>query len=314
MRKRQRDVDSPRMSGQPESPRVKRIRRASETGKAMAGTLEVLPRESPVNSPVSSPGTILPGKGASSRKITFEDVYQDGKAEQKHAILTHPAVPPGTWFILKCECDDHIVHFGPPKSALHGACKHMNTNYHQLTRSHKDAIEHLGWEVVGCNSEKVATNNTVFEQALRQGYVPVNTRHTSTRKWLDAGIAHAKSPVEPDQAKSTPTKGAKASIKDAPITQAKGGELYYAWWPGDEKYYLCMIMPWDNSQDFGLKELGQGIHGLGLLDKKQTRVPKCYNIDCDLDPPQIVGWSEGYENGGPKETKRVFPALFFHTP
>ena len=260
---------------------------------------------------------MLPGKGAASRKITFEEVYQDGKAKQKHSIITHSSVPPGTWFILKCECDDHVVHFGPPKSALIGAAKHLNTDYHQLTRSHKDAIEHLGWEVLGCDQEKATANNAAFEQALRQGYIPVNTRHHNARKWFDgAGKAdYAKSPVESELARAGKVALANASsTKNTPITRAKGGELYYAWWPGDEKYYLCMIMPWDNSQDFGLKELQQGIHGLGLLDKKQTHVPGCYNIDCDLEPPQIVGWSEGYEDGGPRESKRVFPALFFHTP
>lgn len=289
----------------------------------MAETLGTQPVEPAASSPRNPTplGTVLPGRGAESRKLTFEEVYQDGNAEHKHAIITHSCVPPGTWFILKCECDDHVVHFGPPKSALIGASKHLDTGYHKLTRSRKDAIEHLGWEVLGCDHEKATTNNAAFEQALRQGYIPVNTRHNSNRKWFGgAGTSYAKAPVESDPAKSTPVKAGKVEpanaspTKNAPVIRPKGGELYYAWWQDDEKYYLCMIMPWDNSQDFGLNELRQGIHGLGLLDKKQTRVPKCYNIDCDLEPPRIVGWSEGYEDGGPKESKRVYPALFFHTP
>ena len=267
--------------------------------------------------PSKTPATPSSGKQSTSltrarRTITFDEVYQGGNAQYKHAIITHPTVAPGTWYIVKCECEDHAVHFGGPRSVLQGAAKHLDTAVHQIPRSHKAAIEYLGWEVLGCDLEKATANNAVFEEALRNGYVPLNTRN-------GRGCAGGAPTVVPARLRSTFS--ATASVEptpttDARVTRAKGGELYYAWWKSDQKYYLCMIIPWDNSESFGLTEFRKGIHGLGLLNKHQAcvRVPKCYKVDYDADPPMIAGWSEGYEDGGKLESKRTFPTLFFHPP
>ena len=240
----------------------------------------------------------------------FDEIYQGGKAKHKHAILTQNPVPAGKYYMLKCECDDHTVHFGGYKSALQGAAKHLDIPFHQLPRSYQAALDHLGYEVLGCDPAKQAANNEVFEKALREGYIPHNTR-TTRKSFGNYGTPQTKAAppaVEPQRAStSTPSSTTR-------ITRPRGGEFYYAWWKDDKKFYLCMIIPWDNNRDFGLTEIRKGVHGLGLFDTKLTKVPRCYNIDCDSDPPKIVGWAEGYEDGGSLENSRVFPTLFFHPP
>lgn len=174
-----------------------------------------------------------------------------------------------------------------------------------MERSYKAAIDTLGWEVLGCDVEKAAVNNTAMENALREGYVPLSTLTGAGRKSHRTLVNTSEMNV--------PESGP-PEVKKDPITHAVGGELYYAWWPHDRKYYLGMIIPWDNSRDFGLPELGKGIGGLGLLNKKRTRVPKCYSVDYKSDPPRIINWNDGYEDGGAKVSRRHFPTLFFHPP
>lgn len=240
-----------------------------------------------------------------TRTVNFEDVYQGGKAFHKHAIVTLTPYYPGRWYIVKCECDNHTVHFGGANSALQGAAKHLNGRYHGMERSYKAAIDFLGWEVQGCDFEKAALNNAAMDEALKQGYVPLSTLTGAGRK---SNGSHF-STLERNVSESIPP-----PVSNVSIAHAVGGELYYAWWPHDGKYYLSMIIPWENSRDFGLQELGRGIGGLGLLNKKRTRVPKCYSVDYKSDPPRITNWNTGYEDDGTKVSKRHFPTLFFHPP
>ena len=240
-----------------------------------------------------------------TRTISFEDVYQGGKAFYKHAIVSLTPFYPGRWYIVKCECDHHTVHFGGPNSALQGAAKHLNGKYHGMERSYKAAVDTLGWEVLGCDVEKAALNNAVMEEALKDGYIPLSTLTGAGRK-SDGVVFNAFERNAP--------KSIAPPVKNNPITHAVGGELYYAWWPHDGKYYLSMIIPWDNSQDFGLPELTRGIGGLGLLNKKKTYVPKCYAVDYKSDPPRITNWTDGYGDGGTKVSRRFYPTLFFHPP
>ncbi|MBE3043586.1 hypothetical protein IMZ48_13650, partial [Candidatus Bathyarchaeota archaeon] len=274
--------------GETKSPAIKKARRAPESGGAESPAIKKAKhaprstRTSPGGPPSDSGRTPVPSDG---RTITFDEIYQGGKAKHKHAILTQNPVPAGKYYMLKCECDDHTVHFGGYKSALQGAAKHLDIPFHQLPRSYQAALDHLGYEVLGCDPAKQAANNEVFEKALREGYIPHNTR-TTRKSFGNYGTPQTKAAppaVEPTTSSTTR------------ITRPRGGELYYAWWKDDNKFYLCMIIPWDNDRDFGLTEIRKGLHGLGLFGVKLTKVPKCYNINCDLDPPKIVGWAEGYE-------------------
>jgi hypothetical protein len=278
-RKRAFEVDSP-TSKDPETP-------APRKNIRLTGEFESEPRSE-----------------REERTITYDEVYQGGKARHKHAMFQSPLGEPGKWYIVKCEAEDHTVHFGGPERALHGAAKHLSGKYHQLSRSHRNAIELLGWEVLGCDAEKAEANNLAMEKALSHGYVPVNMKFplTATGATPRRSIGGAASPRE------------RGSPPGPGITRPKDGHLYYAWWPRDSKYYLCMVLPWGDTDSYGLPELYRGIAGLGLLDEKDVDLPECYKYDDDSEPSVIVGWSEGYEDGGPLEAQRLFPVLFFHPP
>ena len=94
----------------------------------------------------------------------------------------------------------------------------------------------------------------------------------------------------------------------------EAGKLYYLRWPNDGMLYLCLIVPWhrDNARRLGIPVLHHGIKSLGLLDRRQVTLPECYIID--RRKGTITGWAEGYENGGPRESEREFPGLFFDKP
>jgi len=229
------------------------------------------------------------------RSIRFDEVYQNGQADYKHAIFKYPPSGPGAkWYIVKCEVDDHIVHFGSANSALHGAAKHLSGAYHKMSKTHEGAMKQLAWEVLGCTQELADKNNAVLERAMANGYVPKNTIH---KKYTPAsGLP----PVDPASPKKPEAKRSDGILPGVPITRPEIGGLYYAHWPDDGKFYLVQVLGWDKAS----------LRGLGLLADNMR--PLCYVIDSKNQ--SIRGWAEGYEDDGPMEEDREFPVLFFQRP
>ncbi|RTE67960.1 hypothetical protein BHE90_017663, partial [Fusarium euwallaceae] len=94
-----------------------------------------------------------------TRSVSFDQIFQDGKAAVKRVIIQFPDVEEGSWYILRCY--EHEVEFaGPPFS---GARAHLRSEKHGRLTSPRNAliIDHFGVEVLNCNAELAEKNNRV---------------------------------------------------------------------------------------------------------------------------------------------------------
>ncbi|GAP93298.1 hypothetical protein SAMD00023353_5700100 [Rosellinia necatrix] len=244
-----------------------------------------------------------------SRTITFEEVYQDGRAEHKDTIIEYPCGS-RQWYILKCE--EHRIRFN--QRPLQGAAKHLSGKGHgHLGKSQAIAIKKLGFRVVNCNEELMEVNNKAVRDAFANGYKPERMRlkqmhliSKPARK--DKNLARKTLPA----AKSTlssPGQWHKESREQPEkiITNPKAFHIYCCLWELD-KVYPVLILGWNDLKPGGLTTLAS----TGLLNKN-SQPPNCYlyrGPGNGMDAA-IVGWAPGFEDGGPKVNQRKFPAMFF---
>lgn len=112
----------------------------------------------------SSPAQLL---YQTQRSITFEALYQNGDAADKHMIVQHPAT--SQWVILCC---DHFKIFGI--NPIRGAVAHLRGGNHSPLKTGADALRHLSIHVEKCNSDKADQNNKIFLKTLGHGNKPFN--------------------------------------------------------------------------------------------------------------------------------------------
>lgn len=244
------------------------------------------------------------------RSITFQEVYQDGKAQYKHKIFSWPK-DSDNWYIVRC--DEHQVHFnnGNP---IHGAAKHVHSPQHgHLEKRHDLAMEICGHLVVGCNAELADLNNREFERALKEDKYQVFNMNLLTkegRRRLTDGPAHKADAVGSPQSTNTPIKKVVKSPTKAGsiITKPEECKFYLGFWAPTKKWYMLIVLP--IRPDGSLREVG-------LREKLQqtdlmSNVPKCYRSD--RISLRIIGWQPAYSDGGAKADKREYPVMFFDSP
>ncbi|KAM6511944.1 hypothetical protein FALCPG4_016931 [Fusarium falciforme] len=92
------------------------------------------------------------------RRVTFDEVFQDGNAAVKHFIVQVPSSD-GLWYIL--HCDEHQKAFQHP--ALRGAAAHLKGRKHGFPwyPTSLEVVKHFGVEVVDCDAELAEKNNSV---------------------------------------------------------------------------------------------------------------------------------------------------------
>lgn len=245
------------------------------------------------------------------RTISFEEVYQGGKAQFKHQIFEYKAGS-GNWYIVKC--DEHGVHFkfGNP---VHGAAKHVHSPQHDMQpKTHDLAIEICGYLVTECDAERAKLNNDEYQRAVAEdGYEPYN-RNLLTKEGRQRTDNHKKQPktereggeIHVNGDGATPRQYKPRDSKPAPgLTVPKDCHFYQGLWQSNKKWYSLVVLPIrpDGSlREVGLKERFQE------LPLMQT-VPKCYRVD--RVSLQIKGWQPAYEDGEAKAKKREYPVMFF---
>ncbi|KAI0836440.1 hypothetical protein F5Y06DRAFT_298493 [Hypoxylon sp. FL0890] len=267
------------------------------------------------------------------RTVTFDEVYQGGKAKHKDTIVEWP-VGSRKWYILKCE--KHGLRF--TRNAVQGAAKHLNGLNHGFPdRNREVAVRTLGYLVVDCNESLAKLNNSVAEEAYANGYKPSSSKSKNrTNKVLErqkkegrestkslpsyansvpgSGQGIASTPEKPGVGRGvelgTPSSHQKSLDSWNGITDPKTFHIYYGHWKGtghrkgSDQIYPVMILGWDRQNGSGLKDTD--LNDTGLL-KKNSQPPNCYIYDSN----RIVGWAPGYEDGGPKIRLRKFPVMFF---
>ncbi|KAI1204323.1 uncharacterized protein F4807DRAFT_337277 [Annulohypoxylon truncatum] len=310
-----------RKASTPEETHPKRLRVDTSVNQVRT------PAPTPANEPAHSP----------RRTITFDEVYQDGRAKHKDIIVEWPTGS-RQWYILKCE--QHGLRF--TRNSVQGAAKHLNGNGHGRTDRNRDyAVKTLGYLVTGCDENLAKLNNQVAEEAYANGYKPPLPRLkkqrdplTGSKKKQLGGRGLASRPSVPHAANQvpgpaqemsssaqkvaakerresgTPSARQKSSDSGDGITHPKDFHIYYGRWKDDglgkerDRIYPVMVLGWDSQNGSGLKD--SDLNATGLL-KKKAKPPNCYTYDSR----KITGWAPGYEDGGPKVRFRKFPVMFF---
>ncbi|KAK5625932.1 hypothetical protein RRF57_001648 [Xylaria bambusicola] len=281
-----------------------------------ANTMESL------QTPISADSTTN-SESAPLRTVTFDEVYQGGQAKHKDAIVEFPPAS-NQWYILKCE--EHALRFSN-RFPIAGAAKHLNGRLHgHLERNYALAIKMLGYRVVDCNKQLAKQNNDVVDDAFMNGYKPISLINPESKKSRPRKSKEgARSTTQqisdnPNCAREanaisqgvSPLKARKNAPKTSKeiITNPKPFHVYNCFWSPERCLYPVMILGWDDQTPGGLDF---NLAGTGLLDKRRSKVPRCY-VYKDIDSVTngaIIGWSQGFEDGGPKVKLRKFPVMFF---
>jgi hypothetical protein len=175
---------------------------------------------------------------------------------------------------------------------------HLTSNNHGQAGTRESVLQNLGYQVLGCDRQKMATNNDDFKKRLESGYIPVNS--------LQKYIKYAKTPkvIVPGGL------GRKAnSAKYKGVTDPVAGDLYSGYWGPSHKSYALMILGWDDQKVCGLQG---NLYNHGFFKPQKNGkvvVPKCYTLT--QNKKAIAGWAAGYEDGGPRVQQRQFPVLWF---
>lgn len=244
------------------------------------------------------------------KAIEFDQVYQNGQAEFKHKMVEHPEGS-GTWFILRC--DAHNFHFG--HKPIVSAIRHLSSKLHKgFAQGGSIAIRELGIRVMNCNAAKAQQNNVGFATALKNGYQvlrgtsPAGSRRYKPRPALRFQLEQSDGDSESDE--PPPPKPQRSKMSFMPscdeITNLVVGELYLGSWhprgaPDKPDWYALVVLP---TGDF--KKLG--ISGSISETRLSKYVPVCYKTN---DTRTIFTWADGFEDGGPRVTKRKFPVMYF---
>ncbi|KAI0417823.1 hypothetical protein F5X98DRAFT_134377 [Xylaria grammica] len=222
--------------------------------------------------------------------------------------------PPNSrqWYILKCE--EHDIRFG--QRPIAGAAKHLNGQPHgSIPRSHALAIKILGYRVIDCNERLAQLNNKVVSDAFADGYKPGvsdSVEYGLETPAVSQGKGTTSKPAAGRNSSSSPPrkwhKTGRKSSKEI-ITNPKAFHIYNCFWNPERRVYPAMILGWDDQKPGGLEK---NLAATGLLDEESTP-PGCYvyKYTDDSTNAAIIGWSSGFEDGGPRVEERRFPVMFF---
>ena len=233
--------------------------------------------------------------------IDFDEVYQDGNAEYKHAIIEHPKGS-GKWYILRC--DEHGLHFG--SRPLQGAMKHLHGKAHSnLPKDGTVAIRTLGIRVRNCDAQDAESNNTAFKNALADGYEPFRAGDLPTSgpdqlRQPETGEEPGRVPDETSHDPRTNTPRKREAFEG--ITHPVAGELYRVWYDPRNAYFAVLMLPTGSFSSVGM---GGSIADTALLDR---HIPTCYLSD--KQERRIDGWADNHKDGGHLVHQRKFPVMY----
>ncbi|KAK2075218.1 hypothetical protein P8C59_009364 [Phyllachora maydis] len=165
----------------------------------------------------------------------------------------------------------------------HGEAKFKHTIVeYPKNNGRTQAVQVLGYEVVGCTPEKVKLNNSAVQEALTNGYKPV---------------------------KSTGSNRAKLRAHRLSLKIAQPRQLYLGFWAdeNEKRNYAVMLLPW--TSDLSDAGLSGTLGSIGLL---KNHPPRCFKFD--KRKTRVLGWAPGFEDGGKYEAQRKFPVMYFDRP
>ncbi|KAK7570697.1 hypothetical protein V3481_019240 [Fusarium oxysporum f. sp. vasinfectum] len=229
--------------------------------------------------------------------IHFNAVYQNRRAAKKHTIIRIPEDPvrPVKFYILRCE--DHDIHFDD--SPLQAGLAHLSEKHQHQNPSFETIVEHFGYEVIGCDDEKLIQNNKAAKEAFERGErgardsIHVRTDSPSPER-PRKNTSHA---VKKSRSRRSRRK-TQNSIDPHDLVP---GDVYIIYWSASKQWYAGLYIPLQDPESIGIDE---SLEAMGLL----SDIPPCYEYDSSS---KSFSWAEGYEDGGPDASEQQFPFMFF---
>ncbi|KAI8416009.1 hypothetical protein FOFC_02317 [Fusarium oxysporum] len=229
--------------------------------------------------------------------IHFNAVYQNRRAAKKHTIIRIPEDPvrPAKFYILRCE--DHDIHFDD--IPLQAGLAHLSEKHHHQNPSFETVVEHFGYEVIGCDDEKLIQNNKAAKEAFERGErgardsIRVRTDSPSPER-PRKNTSHAVK-------KSRSRRSRRKTQNSSDPHDLVAGDVYIIYWSASKQWYAGLYIPLQDPESVGIDE---SLEAMGLL----SNIPPCYEYDSSS---KSFSWAEGYEDGGPDASEQHFLFMFF---
>ncbi|KAB5511599.1 hypothetical protein GE09DRAFT_1067655 [Coniochaeta sp. 2T2.1] len=189
------------------------------------------------------------------------------------------------------------MHFS--QNPIMGAAKHLAGALHGgLSKTHATAVNKLGIQLLNCDSSKAKKNNEILRQALEteaetsKDFLPRSTQKSGKKQTKHSRDAngHQPSPAEAGR----PLKAAPVQVVDPAI-----GEIYRAYWKSTDTWYAAVLLP---TGSFDAVSMSGNLADTGLI----KYIPNCYQSNRN----QIPGWTEAFQDGGPRVAERKFPVMY----
>ncbi|KAL9562519.1 hypothetical protein ACKAV7_013602 [Fusarium commune] len=225
--------------------------------------------------------------------IHFNAVYQNRRAAKKHTIIRVPEDPvrPAKFYILRCE--DHDIDFDD--NPLQAGLAHLSEEHQHKNPSFETVVQHFGYEVIGCDDEKLIQNNKVAKEAFQEGE---GGARDSIR------VTDSPSPKTLRKNTNNAVKKGRSSRKSRDSIDPRDlvpGDVYIIYWSTSKQWYCGINIPLQDPESVGIDE---SLEAMGLLNN----IPPCYEYDSSS---KSFSWAEGYEDGGEDASEQHFPFMFF---
>ncbi|KAF4439908.1 hypothetical protein FACUT_3870 [Fusarium acutatum] len=288
--------DSP--DADPDTPRRPRMR--MKRGGAVLtpdrnGVFESETRKKRKRGPSSAISHKRPRIQGNRNSIHFNAVYQNRRAAKKHTIIRVPKdedpVRPAKFYILRCEHHDIDFNDNP----LQAGSAHLSESHQHENPSFETVVQHFGYEVIGCDDEKLIQNNKTAKEAFENG-------ERGARDFIR--VTDSPSPkTRRKNASKAVKKGRSNRMSRNPINPRDlvPGDVYIIYWSASKQWYCGLYIPLQDPESVGIDE---SLEALGLLNN----IPPCYEYDSSS---KSFSWAEGYEDGGEDASEQQFPFMFF---
>lgn len=243
-------------------------------------------------SPAPDDGQTEIRRFASQPDIEFDELYQGGNARFKHQIVLYRS----EFYILRC--DECPMHFS--EKPINGAAAHINRGDHgKLSRKFPIAIQACGIKVLNCNLERQRANNEAYDAALDNGYVPRNNPQAARKR----------AAPQQEAATASKTRHRKPRTEDGLVLNPVPGEIYIAHWTEYKQDGVIVLPRGDAFGDPNFADVELAGSSLAEDTDLLHTVPECYRT-CP-DTGKLIGWQDGYEDGGERVCDRWYPVMRF---
>ena len=281
-------------------------------------------RTSQVNEVTSSSSNAIRGrlKAMDPPVITFDTVFQGGKADPKDIIVEFPRGS-DMFYILRCnECN--IPPFAPT-APLMAAAKHLDSPRHgNLDRSNDTAIKRLGIRVLHCTKELAEENNEAYRRWIAV-HDPERSKRLLKTKKADKEVKRKEESGTLTCSESPPSNfedawlGNYNTLSKRPSKRRrmaqidpeaiKGGGMFCASNSKSIHDDVVVVLPMFEDWPDHKSELLQTPCDLGWWDSGVPAPP----VDCIVFDPSThfpIRWMRDYRNDGAKVQDRYYPAVF----